>query len=693
MCWSCRACLLLVFLVAGPASAGVRVDRLGENAAFRHCIVGGESRPATGCAVPRLLVAHKGRIVGSKGRLRVRLPGLQGTAPGTVAIEIEAFAYEKAPSQSTSRRLLRGVDQGLAQTRRHGALARLFSSLVPDARPLPTAVVIVDGQGPRSVTIPAPGATAATRVAFAVWAWPLTATETELPLPELAVPAELLLAPAVQEVAHAGLPPVTVMAELVESERDRPPTTLWQRTLDPATREADRGWQDGVVELPPTTGRRLRLRLRASVPGQNRKRHMVLLARPLLRYEEPSPHERPSILLVSLDTLRADHVGAYGARRPTTPRLDALIEDAVVFERAYSTFPSTTGSHMSMLTSLPVCAHGLIYPTVELPAAIPTVTEQLAARGYATVAITEDGLIKGEAGFDRGFDRYRDLDPNPPSAGGLGVFPTGIALASAWLRNRGPEPFFMFLHTYQPHIPYKIPPYLRGLFTAPGDAPEWQRQEADYDIGVRYTDELLGGFLDFLEASGLLGRIVLVITADHGTEFGERGGYGHARGVHTEQLHVPLIVHHRQFGPPRRISGIVSLLDLGPTFLELAGAAVPKGFTGTSLVSVLRGTSEPPSRQIFGEQIWWGPRQTSLRDGARTWIQIDGSGVTLYEDATDPWEQRDRSREEPELARRGAQAITQFRTSCQAAQQEWRKPPLGIDPERLRALRDLGYVE
>jgi len=213
----------------------------------------------------------------------------------------------------------------------------------------------------------------------------------------------------------------------------------------------------------------------------------------------------------------------------------------VLFEQAVAPFPSTTASHMTMLTSLEPCAHGVLAPSMVLDPAIPTVTERLAAEGYATVAITEDGLIAGEAGFNRGFDSYRDLvgSENAP----LGLFDHGIALARAWLERHGAEPFFMFLHTYQVHIPYKVPPHLRGLFAGEATASEAERQAVDYDAGLRYADELFAGFLAYLESSGVLARTLLVVTADHGTEFGEHGGIGHARGVYEEQVRVPLIVH------------------------------------------------------------------------------------------------------------------------------------------------------
>jgi arylsulfatase A-like enzyme len=323
-----------------------------------------------------------------------------------------------------------------------------------------------------------------------------------------------------------------------------------------------------------------------------------------------------------------------------------------------------------------------------LSPAIPTLAQLLATQGYATVGITEDGLIKGVAGFNRGFDRYRDLIPDPPP--NLGAFPTGIALAEQWLEARDAEPFFMFLHTYQVHYPYKIPPHLTGLFTVPADAVDWQRQMADYDMGLRYADELLGGFLDWLQTKGLLDSMILVVTSDHGTEFGERGGTGHAKGVHVEQLHVPLLVHHPPTVQPRRFANVAAVVDIPPTILEMLQLTPLPSFVGRSLVPALRGDAFP-EHDVVGEQLW-GPRQTSLRDGRHTWITTD-AGTALFDAEADPWEQHDRVAAEPELTARGRDAIAAFRTACKAQESALSHAPGALDAERERALKALGYVQ
>jgi arylsulfatase A-like enzyme len=679
--------LAVVAALRAPAFGASTLERGGDAHAFAHCTLAGESRPASTCATPVLLATHKGRRVPRDGRLTVALPP-QTPPLGGVVVEVEAYVYERAPETKLIRGAMKHLQAILAQAHQQGVLGDLVgpSERVRRVAQPPT----ISGAGPPgTITIALAPTDAGKRVAYAAWAWRLASADVEIDLGAVAAGTRVTLAAGAQDVSTIGMPAVGMTAELIDATSNVPLAAIWQRTLDPVHVDADRGWQETTVDLTPWAGPARRLALHALGAGTDVAAHFGTWARPLVRRPAAAPDTRPSVLLLSIDTLRADHVGAYGQSRPTTPNLDRLAATSALFERVYSAFPSTTGSHMSMLTSLLPCAHGVTVPNGKLAPAIPTLAELLAGRGYATVGITEDGLIKGVAGFNRGFDRYRDLRPDPPP--NLGDFHVGIDLAKRWLEAREPgEPFFMFLHTYQVHIPYKIPPHLTGLFTAPADAVEWQRHMADYDTGLRYADELLAGFLDFLQARGLLDEIVLVVTSDHGTEFGERGGIGHAKGVHTEQLHVPLLVRYPGVVSPRRVTDVAAVVDLPPTILELVGLTPLPTFTGRSLVPQLRG--EPgPEREIVGEQLW-GPRQTSLRDGRHTWITTE-TGTALYEDATDRWEQRDRAADEPDLAARGRDAIVAFRARCQTEMRELSKAPVPMDPDRLRALKALGYVQ
>ncbi len=675
-------CLAFV-LAAADVHASNGVTRLGAPGTFAFCTLAGESRPGSSCATPLLLAAHKGRRIPADGRLVVSLDPLAHAAAG-FGLQIEAYVYARVPAAALIRRTMQKLHKILTDTRRPGLLNEVLGESAAFRR-APHAPLTVATKPPETITLQLPAAAAGQRVIYAIWAWPLAPSRVEMPLQPILSGSRLALAAGVQAAEAVALAPVAFEATLLDPATERPVVSLWRRTLNPTT-QSDVGWQDETVDLTAWIGGTYRLRLEAHPTGGAATGHLGTWARPLLQTPTSRRDDRPNVLLLSIDTLRADHVGAYGQKRNTTPRLDQLAATATVFEQVYSPFPSTTASHISMLTSLQPCAHGVTLPDQHLDASIPTLPELLAAHGYATVGITEDGLIKGDAGFNRGFDRYRDLHPDTT----VGSFHTGIALAEQWLAGDHGSPFFMFLHTYQVHHPYKIPAHLRGLFSAPADAPEWERHQADYDVGLRHADELLGGFLDFLAERKLLEHMVLIITSDHGTEFGERGGIGHARGVHVEQLHVPLILYYAPLKGGVRVANLAGVLDIPPTVLELVGLEPLPSFTGQSLVPLLR-RDIPSTRVVVGEQLW-GPRQTSLRDGTHTWIMTT-AGTAVYDSAADPWEQHDLVPHRAELAAQGGRAIAEFRSGCSPGH-DVRVPSFGaVDPERSRALKSLGYIQ
>ncbi len=217
--------------------------------------------------------------------------------------------------------------------------------------------------------------------------------------------------------------------------------------------------------------------------------------------------------------------------------------------------------------------------------------------------------------------------------------------------------------------------------------------DAEYDRGLRHADDLVAGFLDALRARGLDANTVLLVTADHGIEFGEHGGIGHARGVYEEQVRVPLIVVDPRVPRARRVRGQVGLIDLAPTLLGLAGLPAPGHFVGTSLLPFLADGTEPPERTLVAEQLL-GPRQTLVRTSRRAWIQKP-SGLELYDLAADPREQKDLAPEMTSLAEEGAQRIADFRADCRRRQTSLRGGPghVPLDPELTKSLRALGYIK
>jgi arylsulfatase A-like enzyme len=330
---------------------------------------------------------------------------------------------------------------------------------------------------------------------------------------------------------------------------------------------------------------------------------VALLALPLMACGARTPPS--SVILISIDTLRADHLGAYGYSRPTSPFFDELARDSALFERAFIQVPGTLPSHMSMLTGLYPAQHGVYPPDGVLSPDIPTLSEILQWEGYRTAGFTEGGYVAGSFGFDRGFDAFDDHVARTERD-----FEAILAKGVAFLDGLGgEEPFFLFLHTYAVHDPYQPPAEYRNLFwegeppatfapTGPNlvavnrgartVTPEAVRYyEALYDAGIRYVDDQLRRFWDRLTDAGLTERTVLVITSDHGEEFLEHGSLVHEQ-AYVETTHVPLLV--RAPGVPRGVvvGSLVESVDLAPSLLELVDlASEARQMAGRSWVRLL----------------------------------------------------------------------------------------------------------
>jgi arylsulfatase A-like enzyme len=314
------------------------------------------------------------------------------------------------------------------------------------------------------------------------------------------------------------------------------------------------------------------------------------------RQEPPLPLPRATrgYVLISIDTLRADHLGCYGYARPTSPFLDSLARRGTLFEEAYSQFPSTLVSHMSMLTGLYPREHAVLATDAVLAPEVETVAEVFQRDGFHTGAFTEGGYVSGRYGFRRGFDQFESHDRNRHRQVAL-TFRRGVE----FLEELKPgERFFLFLHTYAVHTPYDAPEeYVKPFW--PGGPPagavnpsgagltrvnamgeplpapvvDWLR--ALYDGGIRQTDDEVGKFFADLERLGLSRDVTVIVTADHGEEFLEHGLFNHTQ-LYRETLHVPLLVIHPDQHAPVRHGGVAQLVDVAPTLYELARVH-PKG--------------------------------------------------------------------------------------------------------------------
>ncbi|HSN85869.1 MAG TPA: sulfatase, partial [Thermoanaerobaculia bacterium] len=320
----------------------------------------------------------------------------------------------------------------------------------------------------------------------------------------------------------------------------------------------------------------------------------------------PVPRATRGYILISIDTLRADHLGLYGYPRPTSPFLDSLARRATVFEEAYAQFPSTLISHMSMFTGLHPREHGVFPPNAVLSPEVETLPEVFQRNGFRTAGFTEGGYVSGRFGFRRGFDEFASRDRGHRNRLVEKTFRRGVG----FLESVGPDDrFLLFLHTYAVHAPYDAPERYREPFW-PGDPPagaipptgpaltrlnrtgehpprpvvDWLR--ALYDAGIRETDEVLRRFFADLSRLGLADEVTVVITSDHGEEFLDHGLFNHTQ-LYRETMRVPLLVVHPDQRSAVRHGGIVELIDLAPTFYELARVAPGGRPTGESLARLL----------------------------------------------------------------------------------------------------------
>ena len=324
-------------------------------------------------------------------------------------------------------------------------------------------------------------------------------------------------------------------------------------------------------------------------------------------------------IVISIDTLRADALGAYGYELPTSPAFDRLAQRGTLFERAVIQYPSTLTSHMSIFTGLYPQEHQVLPPSTVLAATIPTVPEQFQSQGFRTAGHTEGGFVAGGYGFRRGFDEFTDTAYRADTDVER-TFERGLE----FLRSLAEEqPFFLFLHTYSVHDPYEPPVEYQKMFWSDpppetfdssgenlrlvnGGELEIDSETAEYframyDASVRYVDDVLGQFVSELETLGLLDNTTLIVTSDHGEEFLEHGRMAHTQ-VYPESLLVPLLVVHPRQSNGRRVTEVVEAVDLAPTLFELAGLQNTPPVSGRSLVPLLAGAgTETPSSQGYAE--------------------------------------------------------------------------------------------
>jgi arylsulfatase A-like enzyme len=429
------------------------------------------------------------------------------------------------------------------------------------------------------------------------------------------------------------------------------------------------------------------------------------------------------VLLISLDTLRADRLGAYGYDRATSPNLDRLFgESGVVVERAYAQATNTLRGHAAMLTGLrPAVAVTVQDDTSDRVRGFATLGDRLRTAGYLTAAFTENAYVSNFFGFATGFDLFREDKDFGAMAYGQMEAKRTFARALEWWRAHSAQRKFAFVHTYQVHEPYTPPPLHAEKFPPPANASPIQVKSSQYDAEVAYLDAELARFLDELAKLGSLDRTILIITADHGEEFGEHGGQQHGAHMHDEVVRVPLMLRAPGLLPTGvRRSGPGAVVDIVPTVLDLLALPVPDYLDGISLLPHLREgegiaprliPSEaftPSTLLLTGEDPSWISPSIALTRFPYRVIRIrtpSGARHTVYDLAADPGELRNLNDERtalpPEVDAMIEEADTYLERSSQRANEVLTR--LGIplesgsatpvDQSVFEKLRALGYVD
>jgi arylsulfatase A-like enzyme len=440
---------------------------------------------------------------------------------------------------------------------------------------------------------------------------------------------------------------------------------------------------------------------------------------------------RPNVLLVSIDTLRADHLGSYGYGRETSPHLDELAREGVRFARAFTTASWTLPAHMSIMTSRYPNQHGVQSRNQRLDAAIPTIAQLFRDSGYETGGIVSWFFVGKRYGFDRGFISFEELLPQRHDLAGARRGEQVVDAALAWLAARDQRrPFFLFVHLFDPHLHYdppepygklfggdslapdagryeKLRPYIKGLQREPRRIPAAKLEQvvALYDGEIRYADDQLGRLLDAVGTQGIDDRTVVMVTSDHGEELDDHGSMeGHQWTLYDEVLHVPLVLRVPAGPRGRTVNDLVEIVDIAPTLLGLAGIEPPPGFRGRSLQPwLVEPQPEAKPRLVFSQIERFNSRSAVRGDryklihtrarGKRASGAPDEAGYELYDLRSDPGEHENLYAQRPEVAAGLRAALERWQRDAPAGDPPSGAPAPAFSAEERAQLERLGYLE
>ena len=403
----------------------------------------------------------------------------------------------------------------------------------------------------------------------------------------------------------------------------------------------------------------------------------------------------PNVVLITIDTVRADRVGCYGYRQARTFNLDALARDGVLFRTAVASVPLTLPSHCSILTGTYPSLHGvrdnLGYHLGDFPPSLPALLKR---NGYTTGAFVGAEVLDARRGLNRGFDAYsspfqRKMGRDNPLLVNLQDLQRRaeevVDDSLGWMATQlpqSPNPFFVWIHLYDPHTPYDPPARFRALLRDP------------YDGEIAYADDAIGKLLGYLKEHALYDPTLIIAASDHGESFGEHGEYTHGYFIYDTTLLVPLIIK-----PPvgsaitsRQIEAPVRTIDIAPTVLQLLGLVPPSSMQGSGLLSLMRGkaatspTSVAYCETYYPNEFGWSALR-ALRSGRFKYI--DAPKPELYDLGTDPEETHNLYQTKQAIAH---ELRSQFEALVARVTPKATSPRPQASPEDVETLASLGYV-
>ncbi len=397
------------------------------------------------------------------------------------------------------------------------------------------------------------------------------------------------------------------------------------------------------------------------------------------------PDQRLNLLVITLDTTRADRIGCYGYRTAATPILDQLAARGVLFENAYTACPVTLPSHSTMFSGLTPREHGVHHNGIgKLDSQIPTLADMLRSRGYETGAFVGAFVLNRKFGLDRGFREYDDftgaeLANNQVHRRRGGQLVVDAALA--WLERRDSRPFFCWVHLFDPHAPYRPREELFGpRFTT-----------SPYDAGIAFADQQIGRLVDYLDRHELSGRTLIVVVGDHGEGLDEHAEHEHGHMLYNSTLRVPFIISNpSRCKAGHRVTQAVSLVDLLPTLQECLGSERAENLTGRSLAAALRGESIAP-RPCYAEtdvpylEHRWAPQRCLVTE---EWKYIRSPRPEVYDLLRDPAELHNLAESRPE----SLEHLETLLAELEAGLHPRRAANVQLSPAERRSLASLGYV-